>query len=311
MSYLARNVDCRADPRRLLPGAVSVICVALNYRRADGYVRPSESAARQVAAAGRTPEGRIAQYARGLDYHDVLRSMLRRLVAGVAAAVREPFAHRICVDSAPVLERELAARAGLGWIGRNCCLLCSEFGSYLLLGELVTSLELVIDEPVSQRCGTCRRCLEACPTGAFVAPGRLDATHCISYLTIEHRGHVDRGQWAGIGEWVFGCDVCQQVCPYNAAAPLGTNPDVMANRLPERVNLLSLIDMRADQIDDLVRGTAASRARAWMWKRNAGVASVNHGITSAIAHEAASDDGSEHADASVQPPTSTRRNRCV
>ncbi len=292
MSYLARNVDCRDDPRRLLPGAVSVICVAVNYRRADGYVRPSELAARDAVRASQAAEGRIAQYARGRDYHKVIRKMLRRLVARLTVDLGEPFASRICVDSAPVLERELAARAGLGWIGRNTCLLNAEFGSYLLLGELITSLDLCADEPVAERCGTCRRCLDACPTGALLSPGRLDATRCVSYLTIEHREAIDRKLWTGMGDHVFGCDVCQQVCPYNARAPFGTNADLLADILPERANLLSLMHMRDAELHGAFEGTAGARAKPWMWRRNGALVLWNGGVR---------DDGVQAAAASSGP----------
>jgi len=274
MGYLARDVETRVDPRRLLPGARSVICGAVRYRRADGWElrRPGASPA---GLAGPSPLGRVAQYARGRDYHRVLRRLFEALLDRLRAEWQEPFEARVCVDSGPVLERELAALAGLGWIGRNTCLLNATHGSYLLLGEAVTTLELEPDEPVAERCGRCTRCLDACPTGALRAPGELDARRCLAYLTIEHRGLIAEEFHAAQGHWVYGCDTCQQVCPYNARAPLGTQPDINADVLPAWLPLTDLSRLRASAHRRLTRGTAAGRARAAAWRRNAVIALAN------------------------------------
>ena len=168
--------------------------------------------------------GRVAQYVRGPDSHRVLRAMLNELVDQLRCRLDEPFDARVFVDTGPILERELAAAAGLGWVGRNTMLLNEGLGSYLFLGEVLTTLELGVDSPVADRCGNCTRCLDACPTHALVAPYQLDASRCISYLTIEHRGQVPEELCELIGDWVCGCDVCQQVCPYNRRAPLATQP---------------------------------------------------------------------------------------
>ena len=276
MEYLQRNVPVRLDPAQLLPGARSVICVALNHRRSDGYRRPRTPA---TTAPTQPPTGVIAQYARGRDYHVVLRRMLGELVGRLRDQLAESFETRICVDTAPVLERELAVAAGLGWFGRNTCVLNPELGSYLFLGEVITTLELAPGTPLAERCGACRRCLEACPTGAFIGPFQLSAEKCISYLTVEYRGEIPAELSAGIGDRVFGCDLCQQVCPYNARTPPASHPEIAVDILPERVNLLDIIKLRSGSYRRLTRGTAAARARREMWRRNAAIALANLGRT--------------------------------
>ncbi|HSB41935.1 MAG TPA: tRNA epoxyqueuosine(34) reductase QueG [Methylomirabilota bacterium] len=208
MSYLERRLEERLDPGRVLPGARTVVCVALNYYQgeaADPSWKP------------------VARYAWGRDYHDVIGPRLERLADHLtrAAGARS----RGYVDTGPVLERDLAARAGLGWIGKNTMLLHPRLGSWFFIGVLLTTAELDHDEPLADRCGTCRACLDACPTGAFVAPYVLDARRCISYLTIEHRGDIDPTLRPGMAGWQFGCDVCQDVCPWNRKAPVTTAGD--------------------------------------------------------------------------------------
>jgi epoxyqueuosine reductase len=203
MHYLERGRQARLDPALLLPGARSVVAVALSYNpagRDDGDWAP------------------VARYARGLDYHDLMRPRLDALGAFVRACAGPGTRHRAAVDTSAVLERDLAARAGLGWIGKNTNLLTPSLGSYFLIGIVLTTAELDPDGPVPDRCGSCRACLDACPTGAFEAPYVLDARRCISYLTIEHRGEIAPRLRAGLGPWLFGCDVCQEVCPWNRKA---------------------------------------------------------------------------------------------
>jgi epoxyqueuosine reductase len=200
MNYLARSSDLRSDARNLLPGARSVLCVARPhsgeaYRALDGT--------------------QIARYAHGQDYHRSLKAALERLASAIAGQIAPEARFRICVDSAPILERDFAAAAGLGWIGKNGCLIEKNEGSYLLLGEIVTDLDLPPDDPAAEACGACVACLEACPTGAFVEPGFLDAGRCLSYWTIEHRGVIPDAIKEQIGDRVFGCDICQEVCPWN------------------------------------------------------------------------------------------------
>jgi epoxyqueuosine reductase len=265
MTYLHRNAALRANPARLLPGARSAICVTLSYHRPD------------PPPPGHGAAGRVAGYVRGADYHRVMQAMLQELIARLRDHLDEPFEARAFVDTGPVLERELAAAAGLGWIGKNTMLLSSQFGSYLLLGEAVTTLELEADGPVTDRCGRCTRCLDACPTSAFPAPYQLDASRCISYFTIEHRAHIPAEFHERIGEWVFGCDICQQVCPFNRRAPLATHPEILADRIPGYLPLLDLLRLRSGEYRRLTDGTAGGRARRNMWRRNAAIALGNAG----------------------------------
>jgi len=265
MTYLQRNVALRENSARLLPGARSAICVALNHRRGEP----------RALTPGTGAVGRIAQYARGADYHRVLRGMLEELVGGLRERFQEPFEHRTFVDTAPVLERELAARAGLGWIGKNTMLLHERLGSYLFLGEVITTLDLEPDAPATDRCGNCTRCLDACPTKALPTPYQLDASRCIAYFTIEHRSQVPEEFHEPVGDWVYGCDVCQQVCPFNRYAPLATQPEITADRIPEHLPLLDLLRLRSGDYRRLTEGTAARRARRNMWRRNAAIALGN------------------------------------
>jgi epoxyqueuosine reductase len=209
MRYLEQTRATRADPRTLLPGARSVVCLAAPY-----------SAAPWVAADG----SRFARYARGSDYHGGLRQRALALVSAARARLGDGWSARVCVDSTPLSERAFAAAAGLGWIGKNGCLIDQEHGSYLLLAEILTDLDLPPDAPVAESCGSCTRCLDACPTGAFLEPGLLDAGRCLAYWTIEHRGPIPDAWKAAIGPHVFGCDVCQEVCPWNA--PLRSLPSL-------------------------------------------------------------------------------------
>lgn len=263
MRYLHENQDLRADPARLLTGARSVICIALLYHRPE----PQKPA---------TPTtGHISNYARGADYHRVIREKLAELLAALRAQISEPFDDRVCVDTAPVLERELAARAGLGWIGKHTLLLDARLGSYLFLGEAITTLDLAPDAPARDHCGTCTRCLAACPTDAFPTPHVLDARRCISYLTIEHRDAVAPELASKLDDWVYGCDVCQQVCPFNAKAPHTAHADLGRDLLPAYVPLADLIALRSGEYRRLVRGTAAARAHRPMLRRNAILAARN------------------------------------
>lgn len=209
MQYLHRHFELRTDPAACLPGARSAICVAANYQvpLQPPPAGPAES------------RGRIARYALGQDYHLWLKDRLHSLADWLRQ--RAPDCQtRVAVDSAPVMEKELAARAGVGWMGKNTCIINPQIGSWLLLGEVLCTLELPADEPAVDRCGSCRRCIDACPTGAITAPYQLDARRCISYLTIEHRGDLDPDLAGKVSGWLFGCDICQEVCPWNQRAPL-------------------------------------------------------------------------------------------
>ena len=263
MVYLQRNRKFRENPALLLDGAVSAICVALNYRRAD------------TPKSGTDYTGRVAQYVRGADYHRVIRGMLSELLARLQRDVAEKFDYRIFVDTGPILERDLAHTAGLGWIGKNTMLINHRLGSFFFLAEVLTTLELQPDKPVEDRCGSCTRCIDACPTRALLEPRRMDAARCISYLTIEQRGDVPVELRESVGDWVYGCDVCQQVCPYNRRAPLATHPEIAAELLPGKLPLEPLLTLSSGDYRRLVKGTAATRVSRKMWQRNALLALAN------------------------------------
>ncbi len=267
MGYLSGDRGrMRRDPRMLVPSARSVLCVAKVY-----------PAALPPEAADTPGRGRISCYARGGDYHAVLRGALLRVVAGIRAALGRSFEWRVCVDTAPLLERALAARAGLGWVARNTCLTNEKRGSSLFLGEVLLSVELEPDRPAPWRCGSCTRCVDACPTGALIPTGRpegpthaLDARRCISYLTIENRGSIPEELRAPTGNHVFGCDICQQVCPWNRKARM--SPPAAAGPPLEELGALDEESFRR-----LFRGTAVVRARHAGMLRNAAVAMGNSG----------------------------------
>jgi epoxyqueuosine reductase len=271
MGYMERQAAARHDPAAILPDVRSVVMVGMNYF--DG----TDSGAEQSDA------GRVARYARGLDYHDVLRERLGRLLEWVKVEV-PGCRGRGVVDTAPLLERDFARRAGLGWFGKNTMLLNKRLGSYFFLGALLLDLELepdVVQE--ANHCGTCTACLDACPTHAFVGPGVLDARRCISYLTIELKGAVPEAMREGVRDWVFGCDVCQEVCPWNRKAPvadasaLGVRPEL------ERLELMEVLGLSEEEFRRRFRGTALMRARRRGLVRNAALVAGNRGDPEALA----------------------------
>ncbi len=251
----------------------SVVMVGLNYAVADSS---DESAIRNPQSA----IGRVARYARGPDYHDVLRDRLKQLLAWLQQ--ERPGCHgRGVVDTAPLLERDFARRAGLGWVGKNTMLLNKRLGSYLFLGALLLDLELRPDEPfTAHHCGTCTACLDACPTQAFVGPGLLDARRCISYLTIELRTDVPEDLRPSLGDWVFGCDVCQEVCPWNRKAPAATAFPVRADL--EALDLTELLGLSEAEFQQRFRGTALTRTRRAGLLRNAALVLGNRGDEAAL-----------------------------
>jgi epoxyqueuosine reductase len=269
MGYLERRVEERVDPRRVLAGARSIIAVGLVYDP-------------QTAAADAPDGAAIARYAGGDDYHDVMIDRLRALEAGLAAMVDAPIETRAYVDPGPVQERVFAAYAGLGWIGKNTCLIHPGLGSFLFLGVLLTDLELAPDAREPDHCGSCRACLDACPTDAFVAPYMLDANRCISYATIEARGPISESLRAEHGNWVFGCDICQEVCPWNLRERRSVPPDRAGLR--ERIapreewvrpSLKWLLELDEERWRAATRKTAMRRTRYRGLMRNALVAAGN------------------------------------
>ena len=258
MAYLERRRGERLDPRRVLPGARSVVCVALNYFQGEEGVDPSWAP--------------VARYAWGRDYHDVMTPRLGALARHLAEACGA--VSRAYVDTGPVLERDLAARAGLGWIGKNTMLLHPALGSWFFIGVLLTTADLGWGEPLPDRCGSCRACLDACPTGAFVAPYVLDARRCISYLTIEHRGEIAAELFEPMGQWQFGCDACQSVCPWNRRAPRTGEPAFLPRE--EYPGAEAVLAMDEDTFRRRFAGTALTRPRAAGMRRNAAIALANH-----------------------------------
>ena len=266
MRYLERNVPMRENAAQLLSDSRTIWVTAIRYRtREDAAETPPPE----------TPTGRVAQYARGNDYHTVLRRRMDELVARVRTQITDTFQARTFVDTGPVLERDLAAVAGLGWIGKNTLLMHESLGSYLFLAVAITTLDAAIDAPAANHCGTCTRCLDACPTQAFPQPYVLDARRCISYLTIEHRSEIDPALAQRMGDWVYGCDVCQEVCPFNHRAPLASDAELTQPRIAARLPLLPLTQLTNEQHRQLTAGTATDRARADMWRRNAAIALAN------------------------------------
>ena len=250
MAYLADPRGERADPRVVLPTARSVISLAVVYNTAQPL-------STHAAGHGRVA---IARYAWGEDYHDVLRRRLRDLLRWMRDEAGPGFEAMSCVDDGPVQERVFAEQAGLGWIGKNTCLINPRVGSWLFLAEILTNANLDPDTAGLDQCGACSRCLDACPTGALVEPYRLDARRCLSYLTIEVRGAVPDDWRPAIGEQVFGCDVCQDVCPWNARAPGSADSAWHARpglAFPRLIDLCRLTD---DAWRDLVEGSALRRA---------------------------------------------------
>ena len=268
MAWIGARATERADPRRVLAGARTAIAVALCYD-------PGEA----VGA-----DARVARYAGGEDYHDVMADRLRAFESAIEVAVGERPGLRSYVDTGPVLERAVAARAGLGWIGKNTLLLNPTHGSYFFLGVVLTDLPLDFDEVETDHCGSCRACLDACPTQAFPEPYVLDATRCLSYTTIEHRGETPLELRAGQGDWVFGCDICQEVCPWNGRSGRPTPPDPLGlrARLAPRgewrtATLAWLLALDASEWREETRRTALRRAKYAGLMRNALIAAGNSG----------------------------------
>jgi len=257
MSYMARDPQRRADPRLLLPSAKSVVSVALNYFRPEKHKDAPEA-------------GKISRYAWGDDYHDVLRDKLKSLLEWVRE--RAPGVEgKICVDSAPMMDKAWAARAGLGWIGKHTNLITIEFGSWVFLGELLLSIELDYDSFVEpDHCGKCRACIDACPTQAIIAPYQLDATRCVSYGTIELReAELPEPIRSNLEGWVFGCDICQDVCPWSRFSKETAEKRFDPREGVVEPNLREMIEMSREEFSTRFRKSAIKRAKLAGLKRNA------------------------------------------
>ena len=265
MTYLHRSAERRADVRRVLPSARTVIATATVYNTDRPY-------STECADPGRA---HIARYAWGDDYHDVVAKRLHTLLAWMWEASPEPFDARAYVDTGPVQERVYAQHAGIGWIGKNTCVINPDLGSWLFLAEIICSLPLDSDGPALDQCGACTLCLEACPTQALVAPGMLDSTRCVSYLTIELRGAIPDALRPGIGSHAYGCDVCQEVCPWNATPAISDDPAWQPRRAWDRADLVSLSHKSDDELSEAMRGGAMRRTKVAGLRRNLAVALEN------------------------------------
>src|SRR5690554_2894868 len=288
MQWMARHGDKRSRPQELVPGTVRVISVGLDYGQdPDAAWRTLQDGERAY----------VARYALGRDYHKLMRNRLQKLAERVAAEVG-PFGHRVFVDSAPVLERALARNAGMGWIGKHTCLIDRDGGSWFFLGEIYVDLALPIDPPATAHCGSCVRCIEVCPTRAIVAPHRLDARRCISYLTIEHEGPIDEELRPLIGNRIFGCDDCQLACPWNKFARRTDEPDFRARNRLDEATLDELFAWSEEEFLCRTEGSAIRRSGYRRWLRNIAVALGNAPTTPRVV--AALQSRRDHEDAVVR-----------
>jgi len=271
MAYMARNVEKRREPERLVPGAARVISARMDYDHAGVM---------SLAPLEHGETAYVARYARGRDYHKLMRLRLQALAERIEGATRG-HSYRAFVDSAPVLERALAEKAGLGWIGKNTMLIHRQAGSLFFLGELFTDLPLPVDQPASAHCGSCRACLDICPTRAFTGPNSLDARKCISYLTIELRGPIPEELREPMGNRIFGCDDCQLVCPWNKFARRSAEADFAPRHRLDTAGLRELFAWTEAEFLARTAGSAIRRAGYEGWLRNIAVALGNSPANSA------------------------------
>ena len=265
MAYMERHGTKRSRPAELEPGTVRVISARMDYWPPNAT--PIEDLLEQPQRAA------ISRYALGRDYHKVLRRRLAKLAARIEAVAGGH--HRALVDSAPVLEKALAEKAGIGWIGKHTNLLHQDAGGWFFLGEIYTDIPLPVDQPATEHCGSCRRCIDICPTGAIRAPYQLDARRCISYLTIEHRSSIPEALRPLIGNRIYGCDDCQAVCPWNKFAQSSGDPDFAAREALDAPLLVDLFAWSEEQFLERTRGNAIRRIGHELWLRNIAVALGN------------------------------------
>lgn len=271
MDYLVRTADRRADVRAVLPSARSVVVLGTLYNTARPY-------STEVSDPG---EAVISRYAWGDDYHDVLEARTEALSQWMTRSHGAVLETRVYVDTGPVQEKLYAEMAGLGWIGKNTCLISPELGSWVFLSEILCSAPLAADEPGLDQCGACTICLDACPTAAFPQPGVLDATRCISYHNIETKGEIPPSDRFGLGNHIYGCDICQDVCPYNQGAPVTDDPAWQPRQALDRPRLAELWTRSDGQLRDAIRDGAMMRVRVKRLRRNVAVALGNSGTDEA------------------------------
>jgi epoxyqueuosine reductase len=265
MAYLERSADRRADVRRALPSTRTVIVTGTIYNTSRPY-------STQCADPDRA---HIARYAWGDDYHDVIGDRMNALLEWMRDISPEPFDAHAYVDTGPVQERVYAQHAGIGWIGKNTCVINPDAGSWIFLAEILCSLPLECDQPAFDQCGTCTLCLEACPTHAIVAPGVLDSRQCISYLTIELKGDIPAALAPAIGNHVYGCDICQEVCPWNASPAVSEDPAWQPRRDWDGVTMAELESRPDDALRASMRGSALRRTKVAGLRRNVAVSREN------------------------------------
>jgi len=298
MDYLAdeRARAGRLNPRLILPGCESILVLAVRYPDplavasgqapgpAEVFEKPGLSRSPECSeGSGEGPHGRVAAYAWGADYHIVLPERLKALVAFIERQANGPVTNRWYTDTGPLLERDLAQRAGLGWIGKNTCLINPEVGSYFLLAEILLGIGLEPDAPFeTDRCGTCTRCLEACPTGCLLPDRTMDARRCISYVTIESKGGIPLELRPQMGNWVFGCDVCQMICPWNHQAESGHDPAFAPRPGVPRPDLIAELALTPQGFNRKFKESPVQRARRRGYLRNVAVALGNVGDPAAI-----------------------------
>lgn len=281
MTYLARERAraCRRAPRTILPQCKSVLVLAAPYpdpRSVEGTPVPSPLRVDRLS-------GQVAAYAWGSDYHLVLPERLKALVAFLEARVGGSLLSRAYTDTGPILERDLAQRAGLGWIGKNTCLINPHRGSFFLLAEILINVDLDIDAPfVPDRCGTCTRCIQACPTACILPDRTLDARRCISYLTIELKGVIPTALRPSLGAWVFGCDVCQMVCPWNRFVVSGVDPAFAPRPAVSRPDLIADLGLSPQDFNRKFQESPVKRTRWRGYLRNLAVALGNSGQEAAL-----------------------------
>lgn len=271
MAYLTRDPSRRLDPRSVFPEAQSLIVVAMNYH--NETVTPE-----WISSAN----GVIAQYARGLDYHDILKEKLETLAAFVRSQVDEPVKTRVYVDTGPLLERDYATAAGLGWYGKHTNLIHKKQGSWLLLGELLIDLVLEYDRPATSHCGSCTRCIDACPTAAILKPYVVDSRRCLSYLTIELKGAIPEEYREAIGNHIFGCDICQDVCPWNRKAPFSSEDSFDSRPWTDTPPLAAFLRWTHEEFRHKFKGSPIKRAKRRGFLRNVAVALGNSGDQTAV-----------------------------
>ncbi len=267
MDYMARHGRHRARPEAIVPGTLRVISCRMDYARAGGDAQAADAEWRALADGRRAY---VARYARGRDYHKVLRGRLQKLCDRIGEEAGT-FGYRVFSDSAPVMEVELARKAGIGWRGKHTLLLSREAGSWFFLGEVYTSLPLPVDAPAGEHCGSCTKCIDVCPTQAIRGPYRLDARRCISYLTIELKGAIPEPLRPLIGNRVYGCDDCQLVCPWNSFAQPSAEPDFAVRNGLDAAMLVELFAWRAHEFDARMAGSAIRRIGYERWLRNLAV----------------------------------------